>query len=84
MLPTIKHGDLVLIDRSQTEIRSDGLYVFSKEGDLYLKRLQKIGDGLRVLSDNNALYPPFELKQDALEGVKVIGRVVSVGKFDNL
>lgn len=82
MLPTIKPGDLILIDRSDTQVRFDGLYVFTKDDSLFLKRIQKLGNGLRILSDNSSVYPPFEITGSEAQEVRILGKVVSVGKFE--
>lgn len=83
MAPTIHNGDMVILDTSQNSVRSDSMYAFVKDGELFLKRLQRIGNGIRVISDNH-LYPPFELTGFDLERVKIIGRVCTIGRFSDL
>ena len=58
MAPTIKHRDPLLVDVSVREFSGDGIYMFSWEGHLYIKRLQWIGDDqIKMLSDNNRHQP---------------------------
>lgn len=58
MAPTIKHRDPLLVDISIREFVGDGIYMFSWEGHLYIKRLQWIGDGQLSMISDNALHPP--------------------------
>lgn len=58
MAPTIKHRDPLLVDISIREFAGDGIYMFSWEGHLYIKRLQWIGDDqIKMLSDNDRHAP---------------------------
>lgn len=53
MAPTIKHRDPLLVDISIREFSGDGIYMFSWDGHLYIKRLQWIGDDrIKMISDN--------------------------------
>lgn len=81
MAPTIKEGDMVLLDLSQNRIRSDAIYAFVLGEDLYIKRIQRIGNGYRIISDNDEQYKSFELIGEQADNIKVIGRVCSVGRF---
>ncbi|MNC68601.1 Peptidase S24-like protein [compost metagenome] len=59
-------------------MRSDAIYVFSLDGDLFVKRLQRLTDGaLRMISDN-PLYPPVLIEGAALEMLQIHGRVLLV------
>ena len=58
MAPTIKHRDPLLVDVSIREFVGDGIYMFSWEGHLYIKRLQWIGDDqIKMISDNDRHQP---------------------------
>lgn len=64
MAPTIKHRDPLLVDVSVREFSGDGIYMFSWEGHLYIKRLQWIGDDqIKMLSDNER-HPPQTIRAD--------------------
>jgi phage repressor protein C with HTH and peptisase S24 domain len=64
MAPTIKHRDPLLVDVSIREFTGDGIYMFSWEGHLYIKRLQWIGDGqIKMISDNDK-HPPQTIRAD--------------------
>lgn len=64
MAPTIKHRDPLLVDVSVREFAGDGIYMFSWEGHLYIKRLQWIGDDqIKMISDNDR-HPPQTIRAD--------------------
>lgn len=64
MAPTIKHRDPLLVDISIREFVGDGIYMFSWEGHLYIKRLQWIGDDqIKMISDNDR-HPPQTIRAD--------------------
>lgn len=60
MEPTLTSGDLLFVDTSLNCYQGDGLYVFSFGDSLYVKRLQRAGRRLLVLSDNK-LYEKWEV-----------------------
>lgn len=64
MAPTIKHRDPLLVDVSIREFVGDGVYLFSHEDLLYIKRLQKKGkDHFKMISDNTN-HPPEDIRVD--------------------
>lgn len=79
MMPTIGPNDLVLIDRSATNINvNDRIWACALGGVGMIKRLRSRGDGVQILSDN-----PNVPDDHAADGeLHVIGRVV--GKFSKL
>jgi len=76
MEPTIRSGEVILIDRSQhTPRMADGIWAIAW-GDIgMIKRLRPMPDGsLKILSDNPAVPP-----DTAVDGeVHIIGRVIAV------
>lgn len=82
MLPTLAHGDFVIIDTSQPmaddEPANDKVYVISINGDLYVKRALWVdAETLEWRSDNGELqYAPIVLRRHELNDVQVIGRVI--------
>lgn len=76
MLPTFAHGDLVFVDTTIQNFDGDGVYVFTFDNYTYIKRLQKAGRELRVLSDNKEAYPdPWFIKGDDLNHLFIHGKV---------
>lgn len=64
MAPTIKHRDPLLVDISIREFAGDGVYLFSHDDMLYIKRLQKKGrDHFKMISDNTN-HPPEDIRVD--------------------
>lgn len=78
MAPTIKPGEMVVIDKTVNTIISDGLYVMRMTGDVVVvKRVQTLPKSLNIISDNKA-YPPYQVGFDDIEGLAVIGRVLAI------
>lgn len=73
---TFRNGDSLLVDRGITDIRTDAIYVFTLDGDLFIKRLQRMtGGALRMISDNPA-YPPIIIEGEQLERIHIQARVL--------
>lgn len=75
MSPTLRDGDLMLIDRSVEEVGPEGVYVLTIEGDLYVKRVQR-EPGQLIIKSDNTLYRAWEVPRAALDQVRVHGRMV--------
>jgi phage repressor protein C with HTH and peptisase S24 domain len=75
---TFRDGDALLVDRGITEIRTDAIYVFTLDGELFIKRLQRLtGGSLRMISDN-PVYPAIMIESDMLPRVHIQARVLLV------
>ena len=75
MEPTIRAGEMVLVDRSATR-PTDGIYVVRLEGDLLVKRLQRLPGNQIEVSSDNPLYKSFTVHLDDGIDFAIIGRVV--------
>ena len=74
----IKDGGLILVDKSITEFKNDGVYVIALDDALYVKRLQILpGRRLKVKSDN-LNYDPFEVALDT-DNFHIVGKVIWAG-----
>jgi repressor LexA len=71
MVPTILSGDRLLVDRSDRGVRDGSIYVVRHDEALSVKRLEREGPALRLVSDNPA-YPPVRVPRAELA---VIGAV---------
>lgn len=92
MEPTLREGDIVLVDRGhEGEIpRREGIYVISVDGELMVKRMVfagQRGEGhdmqviWRLVSDNPA-YPPIEVDLfGGRERLSILGRVRMVMRW---
>lgn len=79
MLPTLHHGDMVLVDLSQQQPSSEGVYVLQTQDGLMAKRLKQKSDHVAVSSDNPD-YPNWQISQDNAEQHAVAGRIVWCGR----
>ncbi|MBF0501460.1 MAG: helix-turn-helix transcriptional regulator [Candidatus Riflebacteria bacterium] len=79
MVPSIQPGEMAVVDKTETEITIDGLYVLRYNGTLIIKRLQMIpGGDVNILSDN-PVYPPIRLSsKNPPDEFRVAGRVVAL------
>ncbi|MGK9234812.1 helix-turn-helix domain-containing protein [Inquilinus limosus] len=77
MYPRIAHGDVLIVDTSVERVRDNGIYCFSYEGDLMVKRLYKDlqSQALKIISDNSN-YPAQELPANEANRINVVGLVV--------
>lgn len=73
MAPTLESGDLLYVDISENYFSADGLYVFTFDGQTFIKRLQKVGKEMLVISDNPT-YKEWTFTQD--DDVFIHGRVI--------
>lgn len=75
MAPTIKDRDPLLVDITIREFTGDGIYLFSHDEMLYVKRLQKKGkDQFKMISDNKH-HDPEEIRVD---DTHILARVLYV------
>lgn len=84
MQPVIDDRDLLLVDLSQKLITDEGIYVIRLDTTLVVKRVQKILNGIILISDNPQ-YPPRELTAENFNenDAAVIGKVIAVIKNFN-
>lgn len=76
MEPTIRKGDIVFIDTKINAYSGDGIYAFTIDGALFIKRVQKlVGGGYRLHSDNKD-YDPQDITDDIYQTAKFIGRFI--------
>lgn len=75
MEKTFSSGDALIIDQGVNEVVMDGVYFFTLDGSMYIKRLQKLPKMLRMISDNDA-FPPYEIKGPELQLLRVHARVL--------
>lgn len=84
MSPTLEDGDLIFVERLEGEDNSrEGIYIFQMDGDLLVKRLQRLpGSQVKVISDNPR-FPPFTVDlADPANGLTIIGRYRGRISFD--
>jgi len=75
MSPTLKSGDVVLVDTGIGAVDIDGIYVLRVHDRLFIKRVRQRMDGQYEVSSDN----PTQKTVDVLNGdteIEVLGRVV--------
>jgi len=80
MQPTVNDGDMVWADISIKTPTVDGLYLFSIQGEVFVKRLavDTFNHTASIISDNK-LYPPIQVNDT--DHLQVLGKVISVCKM---
>ena len=78
MEPTIKNGEIVILDTGVQEIRSGSVYLIRVFDDLRVKRIDRKMNGNIVIMSDNAVYPPEELAFEELENspLHIIGIII--------
>lgn len=76
MSGTFEPGDLLFVDVTHTEFGGDGIYIFSYDDAIHLKRLQKIKDRVLALSDNKSYGQWEPLTSSEVQGFLFFGKVV--------
>ncbi len=75
MKDTIKPKEVVVIDQSMINNPCDGVWVFSFEARIFIKRLQFMpGKKIRINSDNS-IYEAYSIAPD--DSFRLLGRVVA-------
>lgn len=83
MEPTIPKGSPVIIDTYVNGYIGDGIYAFSINGNLFIKRLQKlIKGGYLVISDNKPKYRDEEMESEFIDNARFVGKFVRVWKIE--
>lgn len=79
MEPELREGDDVLIDQSKNDVLSGGMYAVGVEDTVMVKRVERL-PGTLVLHSDNTDYSPVHLTGDELNTVRIIGKVLWVGR----
>ena len=80
MEPTIRSGDVLLVDTSIDKIEDNGIYIVRVNGMLLLKRVHVKTGGFRLISDNKELYDPEDVTADEAADLYVAARVMWFGR----
>ncbi|MEO5349783.1 MAG: helix-turn-helix transcriptional regulator [Magnetococcus sp. YQC-3] len=80
MEPTLSRGDVILIDRRDTSFSRDAIYVFHWDDGLFVKRIQRANNNCFDVISDNPVYDKKTLAPVDLENLRVIGRVMWVGR----
>lgn len=80
MEPTLSRDDVILIDRRDASFSRDAIYVFHWDDGLFVKRIQRANNGCFDVISDNPVYDKKTLTPVELENLRVIGRVMWVGR----
>ncbi len=80
MEPTIRSGDILLVDTSKDRIEDNGIYVVVSGGYVLVKRVHPRLDGSLMLISDNATYPPEDVPAIEASVFRVAGRVMWFGR----
>lgn len=80
MSPTISDNDLTWIDTSITQAKENGIYLFSTQSQLTIKRLcfNEFTSTAELISDNS-IYPSISVPDTSK--LSIIGKVIAIHKF---
>lgn len=80
MEPTLRSGDMIVIDTERTK-ESEGLFVLNYDGELLVKRLQRLSPTRLVIGSDNPLAGSSEIDlRDESQHPRIIGRVIWLGR----
>ena len=80
MSPNIKSNAVVIIDFAKKVLKKSSVYVGKYEDQIFIKRLEDLGDHILLRSDNIA-YNTITAKK---EEVEIIGQVINTISFENV
>ncbi|MCZ7499334.1 MULTISPECIES: helix-turn-helix transcriptional regulator [unclassified Agrobacterium] len=80
MEPTIRDGDILLVDTSIDRIKDNAIYVIVYGEMVLVKRVHgRMNGSLQIISDN-PLYPPEEIAPGEVDLLNIAGRVMWFGR----
>ena len=79
MEPTIRSGDLLMVDTNKRDI-SPGMYVCGSHGVVSINRLNLEEGAVRVSYDNSKVYGSRLVKIEDVDSLNIFGAVVWAGK----
>jgi len=81
MEPTLKNGDVVLVNLGMKHIMDNAIYVLNIDGTLLVKRIERLVAGGIILRSDNGLVSPDQSVNDKQAGkLDIVGRVVWFGR----
>lgn len=82
MEPTLRSGDVILLDRRATKPDREGIYILRMDGMLLVKRLQGLPGGMIKVASDNPAYESFTVRLAEMQGKNfaILGRVVWSGR----
>jgi phage repressor protein C with HTH and peptisase S24 domain len=80
MEPTLRAGDMILLDKSVETVKDEAVYAFLVDGMLLIKRVRWEADGGLSLLSDNSLYSPVVISKERKPEPRVVGRLIWAGR----
>ncbi|QND45340.1 helix-turn-helix transcriptional regulator (plasmid) [Rhizobium lusitanum] len=80
MEPTIRDGDILLVDTSITSVRDNAIYIVVYGGHVLVKRVNLRRNGSLVLISDNDRHAPEEVPESEVLDLHIAGRVMWFGR----
>lgn len=81
MSPTLRPGEIIMVDHRDHAFQRDGVYVMQMDGTLIVKTVRSLPDNQAEIISDNPAYGKFSInKKEPPDGFRVIGRVVWNGR----
>ena len=81
MEPTLKNGDVILVNLNIGHVIDNAIYVLNVDGTLMVKRIEKlVGGGMAIRSDNKSISPDQPIDREQAAKLNTVGRVVWFGR----
>ncbi|MFJ5535983.1 XRE family transcriptional regulator [Vreelandella titanicae] len=71
---TLADGDWVLVDRSNRDLKQEGVFLLLVSGERRIKRVQRLAGGALYLISDNDHYQPEMIKPQDMHDVEILGR----------
>ncbi len=81
MAPTLRSGDIALVDGRSTWPDGEGIYLMRMNGTLLVKRLQALPGGVLKVTSDNPAFDSFRLTRSQVDGknIAIVGRIAWLG-----
>lgn len=76
MAPTFSDGDTVVIDKGISILEQDGIYVLLRDGNLFIKRLERMLNGEILVSSDNPEHKPYTITKSELDETRILGKAL--------
>ena len=74
MFPTLKSGDLLIVDSSMNIFTNDGIYLTESSAGIFIKRIYKNMDGSLLVKSDNIAYGLETIFENQSSDFKIIGK----------
>ena len=76
MEPTIRDGDVLIVDTSVTDVENSRVYIVDVNSKLLVKRIQLRLDGSLTIKSDNPRYEPETILPSDQSPIRIVGQVI--------